>query len=152
MRALKFSVVALASGLLVGALVGRHVGRTWAGGAAILWEESAAAGYEGLALLQYSQADTEHARQALLGFTNFSQSMRKLHSAQGDQTLLIDAGRDYLRLAAIEELAGNSDLSHQYVLDAQQTFRGMGHDIPEDDLDRQVAKIVASAHTNGPPS
>ncbi|MGC1450140.1 MAG: hypothetical protein WA830_08900 [Candidatus Sulfotelmatobacter sp.] len=152
MKALKFCCIALVSGLVIGALVGRHIGRTTGGGQAILWEMSAAAGYEQLTLLQYEQADTDHSRQALLGFTNFSKSMSRLHSAQGDKALLVDTGRAYLRLAAIEELAGNGSLSHQYVLDAQHTFKSMGRDISEDDLNNQVAKIAALARPNGPPS
>jgi hypothetical protein len=152
MRALKLCGVALASGLLVGVLVGWHVGRTWAGGGAVLWETSAAAGYGQLVLLQCEQADTEHARQALLGFTSFSRSISKLHSAQGDKALLADMGRTYLRLAAIEQLAGNSSLAHQYVLSAQQTFKSIGRDIPEAELNKQVTKIASSVPPNSPPS
>lgn len=152
MKALKLGGIALAVGLVIGVAVGWHLGRAVSGGQAVLSEMSAASGYGTLALLQDEQADTEHARQALLGFTNFSKSMTKLHSAQGDKALLVDTGRAYLCLAAIEELAGNSSLSHQYVLDAQQTFKSIGRNIPEQDLDKQVAKMVASARPNGPPS
>jgi hypothetical protein len=66
--------------------------------------------------------------------------------------LLIDTGRAYLRLAAIEELAGNSNLSNQCVLDAQQTLKSVGRDISEDNLNNQIAKIAALARPNGPPS
>jgi len=152
MKALKFCGIALASGLILGVFFGGYIGRTWAAGGAILWEVSAAAGYEQLASLQSDQADPDHARQALLGFTDFSRSMTKLHSAQGDKALLVDTGRTYLRLAAIEELAGNSNLSHKYVLDAQQSFKSMGRKISEQDLNQQVAKIVASARLSSPPS
>jgi len=113
---------------------------------------SAGTGYAELSNLQYDQADTEHARQALLGFTNFSDSMSKLHSAKGDKALLIDTGRAYLRLAAIEERAGNSSLSRQYVLHAQQSFRSMGRDIPEAELNKQVTKIASSVPPYSPPS
>jgi hypothetical protein len=105
-----------------------------------------------LPLLQHEQADPEHARQALLGFTNFSKSMSKLHSAKGDKALLIDTGRTYLRLAAIEELAGNPSLSHQYVLSARDSFKSMGRDIPEEELDKQVTKIVGNVPPRRPPS
>jgi hypothetical protein len=152
MRALKFCVIALAAGLLPGVVIGSHVGRTWVAGQAILWEASAAGGYEELANLQYGQADTDHARQALLGFTNFSKSLSRLPSAQHHNALLLDTGRTYLQLAAIEELAGNRSLSHQYVLSAQESFKGTGHDIPEEKLDQEVTKIIASSHPNGPPS
>jgi len=152
MKALKLCGIALASGLAIGGLVGRHIGRTWSAGQAILWETSAAAGYEQLALLQYEQADIDHSRQALVGFTDFAISMSKLASSQGDKALLIDRGQTYLRLAALEKLAGNSSLSHQYVLSAQESFRAMGHDIPEEELNKGVTKIVGSARVNVPPS
>ena len=152
MRALKLSSIALSIGLVTGGLAGWHVGKTWVGGQAVLWEMSGAAGYNSLSQLQYEQADTKHARQAMLGFTAFSRSMSKLPSAQGDKTILIDMGRTYLRLAAIEELAGNTNLSHQYVLRAQESFKSMGRDIPEAELDKQVTKIVGVARPNSPPS
>lgn len=152
MKALKLSSIALSIGLIVGGLAGWHVGNTWVGGQAILWEMSGAAGYSSLSQLQYQQADTDHARQALLGFTAFSRSMSKLPSAQGDKVLPIDTGRTYLRLAAIEERAGNNSLSHQYLLDAQQSFRSMGREIPEDELKKQVTKIVSSVPSKSPPS
>jgi hypothetical protein len=151
MKALKLCGMALSSGLLVGVIAGSYAG-TWIDGVLIWREMSAGTGYAELSNLQYDQADTDHARQAQLGFTQFSQSMSKLHSAQGDKPLLIDTGRAYLRLAAIEERAGNSSLSRQYVLNAQQSFRSIGRDIPEAELDKQVAKIVSTVPANRPPS
>jgi hypothetical protein len=151
MNPLKFCSIALASGLVLGALAGRHLGRTMGAGQAALWEVSAAAGYEELALLQYGQADTDHSRQALLGFTNFSKSVNKLQSARSDRALLEDTGWAYLRLAAIEELAGNNILSHQYVLAAQQSFKSMGREIPEEELNQQVTKIAVVARPSGQP-
>lgn len=151
MRALRFCGIAVLCGLLVGALAGWHFGRNITQGQ-LVWEEMfASAGYGQLALLQYDQADPEHARQALLSFTEFAKSMTKLPSAQGDKALLVDTGRAYLRLAAIEELAGNSSLSHQYVVNAQQTFRGLGTDIPEEKLNAEVTKIAALARPPRPP-
>lgn len=144
MKALKLGIAVLA-GLLIGALLGWRLGNTFTGGQIVLEEMSAGAGYGSLALLQYEQADTEHARQALVGFTDFSKSTSKLPSAQGDQALMLDTGRTNLRLAALEESAGNGALSHQYVLSARESFRSLGRDIPEEDLDKQVAKIIAAA-------
>ena len=148
MKVLKLCGIALSSGLIVGVVAGSYAG-TWIGGMLIWREMSAGTGYAELSNLEYAQADPDHARQALLGFTNFSKSMSKLHSAQGDKALLIDTGRAYLRL---EERAGNSSLSRQYVLSAQQSFKSMGRDIPEDELDKQVTKIASSAPAKSPPS
>ena len=152
MKTLKFCGIAVSSGLLIGALVGWHFGTTITKGQLMFGEMFASAGYGQLAFVQYDQADPEHARQALRGFTDFAKSMGKLPSAQGDQALLVDTGRAYLRLAAIEERAGNGTLSHQYVLSAQQSFKSMGRDIPEDELNKQVTKIVSTALPNRPPS
>jgi hypothetical protein len=151
MKILKLCSIALSSGLLIGVLVGWHVGKTWTGGRQILWEMSAPAGYGSLAILQYGQADAPHARQALVGFTNFSKSMRKLPSVKSDKALLIDTGRAYLKLAALEELTGNTGLSHQYVLNAQESFRSMGREIPEEKLDAEVTKIADLARPASPP-
>src|ERR1700722_13516295 len=145
MKAVKFFGVAVSSGLLIGALVGWHFGRTITDGR-LIWEEMfASAGYGQLALRQYEEADSVHARQALLSFTDFARSMSKLPSAQHDQALMVDTGRSYLRLAALEQLAGDDSLSHQYVRSAQESFKSIGRDIPEADLNKQVAKIVKAA-------
>ena len=58
---------------------------------------------------------------------------------------MVDTGRSYLRLAALEQLAGDDSLSHQYVRSAQESFKSIGRDIPEADLNKQVAKIVKAA-------
>jgi hypothetical protein len=152
MRALKFWSIALSAGLLIGLPLGWHLGSVITKGLFVLGENMASDGYNSLTLLQYDQADTEHARQALLGFADFSTSMTKLPSAQGDKALLIEAGRNYLRLAALDELAGNPTLSHQDVLHAQESFRSMGRDIPEEKLTENVKKIAALARPNIPPS
>jgi hypothetical protein len=145
MKALKFCSIALSSGLLIGALIGWHYGRTITDGQ-LIWEETfTAAGYGQLALLQYEEADTPHARQALLSFTDFARSMRQLPTAQHDQALIIDTGRSYLMLAALEQLAGNESLSHQYVLSAQESFKSMGRGIAEGGLNKQVANIMKAA-------
>lgn len=151
MKVLKFGSIAVSAGLLAGLLLGWHLGKILTGGQFILEEMTAAAGYGSLTLLQYEQADAQHARQAMLGFTSFSKNMSKLPSAQGDKALMIDTGRTFLRLAALEELAGNRSLSHQYVLSARETFKSFGRDIPEDELNQQVAKMVASAQPGTPP-
>jgi hypothetical protein len=150
MKTVKFCGIAGSTGLLIGLLLGWHLGRSFTRGRVNLEEMSAPAAYGKLAALQYERADTPHARQALLGFTNFSRSVSKLPSAQQDKALQIDTGRVYLRLAALEELAGNGSLSHQYLLSAQESFRRFGREIPEEELNKQVTKIIASTQTGTP--
>lgn len=77
--------------------------------------------------------------------------MTNLPSAQGDKALMVDAGRAYLKLAAIEEVAGNFSRSHQYVLSAQESFRNAGNDIPEEKLNLEVTRIAALPQPMGPP-
>lgn len=151
MKTLKFCSTAVLSGFVIGVLGGWHFGGVITKGR-LAWEEMfASAGYGQLALVQYDQADPEHARQALLSFTDFSKSMTNLPSAQGDKALVTDAGRAYLKLAAIEELAGNADLSHQYVLSAQQSFRSVGNKIAEEKLNQEVTRIAALPQPMSPP-
>jgi len=151
MKAFKFRGVALLSGLLIGVLAGWQFGTGVTYGRLIWQAMLAEAGYSQLSLVQYDQADSDHARQALLSFTDFSKSMSKLRSAQGDKALMVDAGRAYLKLAAIEELAGNSALSHLYVLNAQESFRSIGRDIPEENLNQEVTRIAALPQPMSPP-
>jgi hypothetical protein len=66
--------------------------------------------------------------------------------------LSLESARTYLKLAAIEQAAGYPGLSHQYVLKAQESFKGAGRDLSEEDLDKQVTKIAAKSPLNSPPS
>ncbi len=151
MKKLKFCSPALLSGLVIGVLGGWHFGGVFTKGR-LIWEEMfASAGYGQLVLVQYDQADPEHGRQALLSFIDFSKSMTNLPSAQGDKALMVDAGRAYLKLAAIEEVAGNFSRSHQYVLSAQESFKNAGNDIPEEKLNLEVTRIAALPQPMGPP-
>jgi hypothetical protein len=151
MRALKFCGIALASGLVVGALGGAYVGNIIGTGQSILWQLSAEFGYEQFAHLQFEQADVDHSRQALVSYADFSKSMSQMHP--GDNKFIsMETGRNYLRLAAIEQAAGYPGLSHQYVLKAQEAFKSVGRDISEEALDKQVAKIVSSAPLTVPSS
>ncbi len=151
MKTLKFCSTAVLSGLVIGVLGGWHFGGIITKGR-LIWEEMfASAGYGQLALVQYDQADPEHARQALLSFTDFSKSMTNLPSAQRDKALPIDTGRAYLKLAAIAEVAGNAALSHQYLLSAQESFRHAGNDIPEDKLNKEVTRLAALPEPISPP-
>ena len=151
MKTLKFCSAAVLSGLVIGVLGGWHFGAVITKGR-LVWEEMfASAGYGQLCLVQYDQADPEHARQALLSFTDFSKSVTHLPSAQGDKALPIDTGRSYLKLAAIEEVAGNAALSHQYLLSAQESFRSIGRDIPEEKLNQEVTRIAALPQPMSPP-
>jgi hypothetical protein len=151
MKTLKFCSTAVLSGLVVGVLGGWHFGGVITKGR-LLWEEMfASAGYGQLALVQYDQADPEHARQALLSFTDFSKSLNKLPSAQEDDALMIDTGRAYLKLAAMEEVAGNAAMSRLYVLNAQESFKRIGRDIPEKTLDKEVTRIAGLPQPMSPP-
>jgi hypothetical protein len=150
-KTLKFCSMAVLSGLVIGVLGGWHFGGVITKGR-LLWEEMfASAGYGQLALVQYDQADPEHARQALLSFTDFSKSLSKLPSAREDDALMIDTGRAYLKLAAMEEVAGNAALSRLYVINAQESFRGIGRDIPEEKLNKEVTRLAALPQPISPP-
>lgn len=142
MRPTKFYGIAVSLGLLIGTLVGWHYGRNVTQGL-LVWEEGfASAGYSQLASLQYEEADAQHGREALLSFTDFAKTLGHLPSAQGDRALLFDSGFAYMRLAALEELAGNDGLSHEYMLKAQEAFRNGGHTYSEDDLKKKISELT----------
>jgi hypothetical protein len=91
--------------------------------------------------VQYQQADAEHARQASLGFVNFSKQIDHLPDGQPDKTLLTDVGLSYIRLAKLEAQAGNSELSQQYVSLAQDSFKAAGRDYSRDDVMKRVSGL-----------
>ena len=64
---------------------------------------------------------------------------------------MIDAARAYLKLAAMEQVAGNQTLSHEYVLSAQESFKNAGHDIPEEKLSKEVTRLAALPQPISPP-
>ncbi|MFZ0951632.1 MAG: hypothetical protein WAN17_05155 [Candidatus Sulfotelmatobacter sp.] len=151
MKTLKFCTTAVLSGLVVGVLVGWHFGGVITKGR-LLWEEMfASAGYGQLALVQCDQANPEHAREALVSFTDFSKLLGKLPSAKEDDALMIDAARAYLKLAAMEQVAGNPTLSHEYLLSAQESFKNAGNNIPEEKLSKEVTRLAALSQPISPP-
>jgi hypothetical protein len=106
----------------------------------------AGAGYSSLVLLQWEQADGQHAREALLGFVSFASHLDKLPDGQRDNAVLTDIGSSYLRLARLEAEGGNADLSQQYVLRAQESFKAAGHNYSQGDLMKRVSKVVEPSH------
>jgi len=133
--------MAIAIGLLIGVPVGYHVNSVFTRGERVLGQMSVDAEYSSFAILQYQQADAQRARQALLGFVNFSKQIDHLPDGQADKTLLTDVGLSYVRLARLEEQAGNPELSQQYVSLAQDSFKAAGRDYSRDDLMKRVSGL-----------
>jgi len=133
--------MAIAIGLLIGVPVGYHVNSVFTRGERALGQMSVDAEYSSFAILQYQQADAQRARQALLGFVNFSKQIDHLPDGQADKTLLTDVGLSYVRLARLEEQAGNPELSQQYVSLAQDSFKAAGRDYSRDDLMKRVSGL-----------
>jgi len=85
----------------------------------------ALAEYETLASLQYKHADIDQAREALSGFLDFMRQVRALPDS--DAALeRPDTYLTYLRLASLEEAAGNGDAARDYLAKAQQAATSGG--------------------------
>jgi hypothetical protein len=141
MKNSKLAGMALTIGLLIGVPVGYHVNSVFTRGERVLGQMSVDAEYSSFAILQYQQADVQRARQALLGFVNFSKQIDHLPDGHPDKTLLTDVGLSYVRLARLEEQAGNTELSQQYVSLAQDSFKAAGRDYSRDDLMKRVSGL-----------
>ena len=98
MKNLKLAGMAMAIGFFIGLPVGYHVNSGFTRGERVWGQMAVDAEYSTFAIWQYQQADAEHARQALLGFVNFSKQIDHLPDGQPDKTLLIDVGLSYVRL------------------------------------------------------
>jgi hypothetical protein len=141
MKNLKLAGMATAIGLLIGLPVGFRVNSVFTRGERVLGQMSVDAEYSSFAILQYQQADAQHAREALLGFVNFSKQIDHLPDGQPDKTLLTDVGLSYVRLAKLEAQAGNADLSAEYVSLAQNSFKAAGRDYSRDDVMKRVSGL-----------
>jgi hypothetical protein len=141
MKTSKLAGIAVTIGLLIGLPAGYQINRVFTKGEMVLGQMLVGAEYSSFSLLQYEQADAQHAREALLGFIGFSKTIDRLADGQREKTLLLDVGSSYVRLARLEAQAGNADLSQQYVSLAQESFKAAGHDYSRDDLMKRVAKV-----------
>lgn len=137
-------VVSLMVGMPLGYLWGR---RSTGAGPKIMSQMYALGEYETLASLQYQQASTAQAKEALLDLLDF---MHRLEDAQGNaigSSLEIDRGIICTRLGLLEEREGNKEKSQDYIRQAQANFRKRSNnEYSEVQLRDIVAKLDSKSH------
>ena len=144
LRFLALIVVGLAIGAVSGVVHGR---RSLGQGSEVLSQSFALAEYETLASLEYKEADPTHAKQALLDLLAFMDQMEAANRVAIQKSLDLDRGITYMRLAMLEESAGNNDLARGYVGRAQMSFKKRDNsDISEDRLRELTLKFDSASH------
>jgi hypothetical protein len=131
--------LAVLIGFVVGCAVGYREARDFAKSWTLFGSMAAEGGYGELAFLQYRHASPSQAREALLGFINFSESVEAMPNGRKAKTALWDRGAAYMRLAGLERKSGNTDLSQQYIHLAYESYQAAGRHVSEEDLTKSIA-------------
>jgi hypothetical protein len=143
----RFALLAIA-GTILGLPLGYWRAHKSVGeGAQIMSETDALGEYETLASLQYKQSNSEYGKQALIDLLEFMKRM-ELASKQANQKD-IDGDRAfvYLRLALLDEKAGNMESYRNYIQRAQESLRKRSNEAhSEDQLRDWIVKYDSTAH------
>lgn len=119
-RVAKYGLLVLAAAL-VGFPIGFwHAEKSMGAGAAILSQALALSEYETLANLQYKQADAVHGAQAQLDLLSFMQQLRAKEKIALPMELDHDQAKAFMRLALLDEQAGDNEGFQQYLHQAQE--------------------------------
>lgn len=146
-RAAKYAVLILAAAL-VGFPLGYWRARSSMGdGAAILSQTLALSEYETLANLQYKQADAPHGSQAQLDLLSFIQQLQARQKIAVPRALDYDRARVLMRLAMLEERAGDDSKFQQYLLQAQESLNHADHKWYSEE---KMRKFIADADSESP--
>lgn len=89
--------------------------------------------------LQYRHADAEHARQALLMYTDLLQEMEKV---KPDKTNKIDLSLSYVRLALLEDTAHNPQQSQSYMAKARYWYESGSGRFYSDDQLKSIVEVL----------
>jgi len=136
---------------LAGVLVGFWFGHAWSKrtvgeGSKMMSQFLALKEYEVLTSLQYKESDPQRGREALLDLLSFMRRMEteeKL-SAEIQRGVNLDRGITYMRLAVLDERAGNRESSKQFIRQAQASMKL--EDASENHLREVVAKFDSTSH------
>lgn len=142
----KYVLLALAA-VLVGFPLGFwHARHSMGDGAAILSQTLAISEYEILANLQYKQADPQHGAQAQLDLLSFMQQLQARQKIAVPTALDYDRARVLMRIALLEEQAGDNQAFQQYLHQAQESLDDCDHKwYPEEKMRNWIAKADAGS-------
>lgn len=131
------------AGLVVGLPFGLALGhRSFDKGTEMLSDILALSEYETLASLQYKESDLPHAKQALLDLLKFMDEMETNNGLGIQKEMDLDRSTALMRLALLEERAGNTSEAREYILNARETLKKRdGNDISEDKLRELVMQF-----------
>lgn len=111
-----------------------------AGGLQLLAQTSALGEYETLVDIQYRNADYVHAKSAILNLVDFMTQMQERQQIVDHRAFAHDEGVAFMRLALLEEKAGNRENSQRFIQQAQDVLKREYHkDYSEDFLRKFVA-------------
>ncbi|HXX71234.1 MAG TPA: hypothetical protein VEI55_03015 [Candidatus Acidoferrum sp.] len=117
-----------------------HAQSTIGVGAAMLSQGLALSEYETLADLQYKQADAEHGEQAQLDLLHFMQQMQAKEKIALPRAFAYDEAKVQMRLALLEEQAGNEEGFQQHLEQAQ---KALNHSDQRWYAEKQMREFIA---------
>lgn len=138
----RYAVLTL-GGLILGLAIGFGIGqRSFSVGLEEFSDILALGEYETLASLQYREANPSQAKQALLDVLKFMDAMEANNRRVIQKQIDLDRGVAWMRVAILEEKAGNTLEAKKYARLARASLRGDdGNDMSEDRLRDLVTKF-----------
>jgi hypothetical protein len=128
-------VVLILVGLILGMPLGIRLGhRSFDKGIEMFSDVLAWSEYETLAGIQYKESDIPHARQALLDLLKFMDETETKNKLELQRSAELDRGIAYMRLALLEEKAGNPSESTAYIHKAQAVLGKRENSEPSEEL------------------
>lgn len=145
-RLKRFTLLAV-GGLVAGVPIGFGLGhRSFSTGLEMFSDVLALGEYETLTTLQYRESNGPQAKQALLDLLKFMDDMEANHKRAIEKQMALDRGIALMRLALLEEKAGNLSEAKDCIKRAQETLKqrdGSSY-VSEDRLRELVTKFDAT--------
>lgn len=140
-RGVRFALLTFA-GLILGLPLGLGLGhRAFDKENELFSDVLALSEYETLAGIQYKESDVPHARQALLDLIRFMDEMETNNRLGLQKSMDLDRGMAFMRLAFLEEKAGNPSESAAYIHKAQAVLsKRDGSEQSEEYLREQITR------------
>jgi hypothetical protein len=151
-RAIRYLLLTIA-GMILGLPLGLGLGhRAFDEGNELFSDVLALSEYETLAGIQYKESDVPHARQALLDLLKFMDGMKANNRLGLQKSMSTDRGIAFMRLALLEEKAGNTSESREYVRKAQEAMKNRDGSVMSEDRLRELVTKYDNTPTYKLPS